>query len=55
MAALLPVAGPSSEVVVDGPFAPEEVPVQTLRCAAVGAGAVAVWSRAGTVRFSSLR
>lgn len=45
----------SEPMVVDGPFAPEAVPVIGLRAVAVGIGeALAIWSRNGTVRSARL-
>jgi hypothetical protein len=52
---IAPDGSASEPLVVDGPFAPDEVPVQNLRVVAFGASnAVALWSRHGEIRFSLL-
>jgi hypothetical protein len=57
MAASLPAVGkPGEQVAVDGPFASGDATIQKLRVVTSGMqNAIAVWSRAGIVRFANVR
>jgi hypothetical protein len=50
------LGAPADPVVVDGPFAPEDLPIQKLRVVPLDLQrAIAVWSRGGTVRYAICR